>query len=283
MPKRPNSGIGFYGAVGGRVEVAGATMFRNVHKQAAVVPEHEHPQAYFALLLQGNYREPGRGDEIYFTPFTVGYQPEGTRHRGKVEDCGCDFFTVEIDPEMLREFHLAQGLTDPVFECDGGRLLWLMLQLFTEYCEQEHCYPLTCESLLFELFGCTARSRLLSPADESSRWRMMREKIHDDFRESLRVKDLAEVAGVHPVHAARIFRRYSGRTPGEYLQSLRVQAACRMIAEDSTSLCDVAAESGFSDQSHMNRVFKRLTGTTPGHFHQRLVSNSSLIATGRTV
>jgi len=275
MAKRPTSGIGFYGAVGGRLEVAGATMFRNVHKQASVVPEHEHPQAYFALLLQGNYREPGRGDEIYFTPFTAAYQPEGTRHRGKVESCGCDFFTIELDPEMLREIDLAKRLTDPVFECDGCRLLWLMLQLFSEYCEQEHCCPLTCESLLLELFGCTAKSRWLSPADESSRWRMLREKIHDDFRESLRVKDLAEVAGVHPVHAARIFRKYSGRTPGEYLQNLRVQAACRMIAEDSASLCTVAAQAGFADQSHMNRIFKRLTGITPGHFHQQFVSLSA--------
>src|SRR3954467_4786663 len=136
MPAKPQSGVGFYGAVGGRVDAAGATMFRNVHQQAMAVPEHEHPVAYFALLLQGNYREPGRGDEIYFTPFTVAYQPEGTRHRGKVESCGCDFFTIELDPEMLGEIDLAKQLTNPVFECDGGRLLWLMLQLFSEYCEQ---------------------------------------------------------------------------------------------------------------------------------------------------
>src|SRR3954464_5989424 len=278
MTRRPTSGIGFYGAVGGRLEVAGATMFRNVHKQASVVPEHEHPQAYFALLLQGNYREPGRGEEVYFTPFTAAYQPEGTRHRGKVESCGCDFFTIELDSEMLRDIGLAQRLTDPVFESDGGPLLWLMLQLFSEYSKQEHCCSLTSESLLLELFGCTARSRRPSPADESSRWRMLREKIHDDFRESLRVKDLAEVARVHPVHAARIFRKYSGRTPGEYLQNLRVQAACRMIAEDSVSLCTVAAQSGFADQSHMNRIFKRMVGATPGAFQRQLEKSNSAAA-----
>jgi AraC family transcriptional regulator len=279
MPNRPTSGIGFYGAVGGRLEVAGATMFRNVHKQASVVPEHEHPQAYFAMLLQGNYREPGRGDEIYFTPFTAAYQPEGTRHRGKVENCGCDFFTIELDPEMLREIDLAKQLTNPLFECDGGRLLGLMLRLFSEYCEQEHCCPLTCESLLLELFGYTAKVRRLSPTDESTRWRLLRGKIHDDFRESLRVKDLAGVAGVHPVHAARIFRKYSGRTPGEYLQNLRVQAACRMIAEDSASLCDVAAQTGFADQSHMNRIFKRVVGATPGAFQRQLERSHSAAAT----
>src|SRR3954468_20017629 len=134
MAKKVQSGIGFYGAVGGRLEAAGATMFRNVHQQAMAVPEHEHPIAYFALLLQGNYREPGRGDEIYFTPFTAAFQPEGTRHRGKVEACGCDFFTVEVSPQVLHENEIAKHLADPVFDCNGGKMLWLMLQLYAEYC-----------------------------------------------------------------------------------------------------------------------------------------------------
>src|SRR3954447_10724017 len=147
MAKKVQSGIGFYGAVGGRVDAAGATMFRNVHQQAMAVPEHEHPVAYFALLLQGNYREPGRGDEIYFTPFTTAYQPEGTRHRGKVEACGCDFFTVEVSSQVLHENEIASHLADPVFERDAGKLLWLMLQLFSEYSSQQQCCPLTVESL----------------------------------------------------------------------------------------------------------------------------------------
>jgi AraC family transcriptional regulator len=269
MAKKVQSGIGFYGAVGGRLEAAGATMFRNVHQQAMAVPEHEHPTAYFALLLQGNYREPGRGDEIYFTPFTVAYQPEGTRHRGKVEACGCDFFTVEVSPQVLHENEIAKHLAAPVFERDGGKLLWLTLRLYSEYSRQE-CCTLTVESLLLELFAGAARSSSLPSCDEPSRWRIMREKLHDDFREPLRVKHLAGAAGVHPVHAARIFRRFSGRTPGEYLQQLRVQAACRMIAENKDSLSDVAFQSGFSDQSHMNRTFKRFVGATPGAFLHQL-------------
>jgi len=275
MATKPHSGIGFYGAVGGRVEMAGATMFRNVHQRAMMVPEHEHPVAYFALLLQGSYREPGRGDEVYFTPFTTAYQPEGTRHRGKVESCGCDFFTVEIGADVVRENEAAKALSQPVFDCDGGKLLWLMLQLYSEYCLQQECCPLTVESLLLESLAAASRGK--SPShDEPLRWRIMREKMHDDFRESLRVKDLAEAAGVHPVHAARIFRRYSGRTPGEYLQHLRVQAACRMIATNSDSLSAVAAQVGFSDQSHMNRIFKRVVGTTPGAFQHQLERNHAL-------
>jgi len=162
-------------------------------------------------------------------------------------------------------------LSQPVVDCDGGKLLWLMLQLYSEYCrQQDHC-PLTVEALLLESLGAASTSWRPPSNDEPQRWRIMREKLHDDFREPLRVKDLARAAGVHPVHAARIFRRYSGRTPGEYLQHLRVQAACRMIAQDAENLSSVAVEAGFSDQSHMNRIFKRVVGTTPGAFQHQFV------------
>ena len=134
---------------------------------------------------------------------------------------------------------------------------------------------MTVESLMLESLAAASRSKSFSH-EEPVRWRIMRDKLHDDFREPLRVRDLAEAAGVHPVHAARIFRRYSGRTPGEYLQQLRVQAACRMIAEDSDTLCAVAAQAGFADQSHMNRTFKRVVGSTPGAFQQQLHNSHAL-------
>jgi AraC family transcriptional regulator len=192
-----------------------------------------------------------------------------------VEACGCDFFTVEVNPEVLRENDAARALSRPVVDCDAGNLLWLMLRLYSEYCHRQECCPLTVESLLLESLETASRGKS-SSADEPIRWRIMRDKMHGDFRESLRVKDLAEAANVHPVHAARIFRRYSGRTPGEYLQHLRVQAACRMIAEDSASLCAVAAQAGFSDQSHMNRIFKRVVGTTPGAFQRQFENGHAL-------
>ncbi|MDJ0742612.1 MAG: helix-turn-helix domain-containing protein [Xenococcaceae cyanobacterium MO_167.B27] len=32
------------------------------------------------------------------------------------------------------------------------------------------------------------------------------------------------------------------------------------------SIADVAAETGFSDQSHLHRYFKRIVGVTPGQY-----------------
>jgi AraC-like DNA-binding protein len=80
--------------------------------------------------------------------------------------------------------------------------------------------------------------------------------LHSQFRESLRVFDRAAEAGAHPVHLAREFRAQEKQTPGDYVQRLRVRAACDLLGDRDTSLAGVAADCGFSDQSHFTRTFK---------------------------
>ena len=72
---------------------------------------------------------------------------------------------------------------------------------------------------------------------------------------------------MHPVHLARIFRRLLNQTPGEYVQRLRVRYACEQLSQADCDIAEVAAASGFSDQSHLTRVFKRFTHSTPAEFH----------------
>jgi AraC-like DNA-binding protein len=46
--------------------------------------------------------------------------------------------------------------------------------------------------------------------------------------------------------------------------------ARRHLADPGRSLAQVAAATGFADQSHFNRTFKRFTGMTPGHYRTLL-------------
>lgn len=90
------------------------------------------------------------------------------------------------------------------------------------------------------------------------------EVLNDRFREPVRISELAAVAAVHPVHFARVFRAHYGVTPGVYMRRLRLQWAARQLAVTKTSLSQIAAEAGFSDQSHFGRVFKQHFGIPPG-------------------
>ena len=99
---------------------------------------------------------------------------------------------------------------------------------------------------------------------EPPRWlRNVREEI-EDVGSSLRVRDLASRAGVHPVYLARQFRRFFGCSVVSYLQRARVTRAADLIAGSWTPLSTVAFQTGFADQAHLTRSFKAGTGFTPG-------------------
>jgi len=82
---------------------------------------------------------------------------------------------------------------------------------------------------------------------------------------AVRVRDAAGVAGVHPVHLARVFRAHHQCTVVAWLRRLRTQLAAERLAQ-RTTMVDVAAEAGFADQSHMNRAFHAETGLRPREF-----------------
>jgi len=95
-----------------------------------------------------------------------------------------------------------------------------------------------------------------------------RELLDDQCGEAVRVTELARAAGVHPVHLARVFRRYLGCTPGDYLRR-RLERAAVLLRETACPLSDVALSCGFADQSHLANAFKRHIGVTPGAYRSR--------------
>lgn len=77
--------------------------------------------------------------------------------------------------------------------------------------------------------------------------------------------DLGALVGLHPLYLTRAFRKVVGLPPHAYQTQLRVRLAARLLRNGQRP-AEVAAASGFADQSHMTRTFKRVLGVTPGRF-----------------
>lgn len=60
----------------------------------------------------------------------------------------------------------------------------------------------------------------------------------------------------------RRFKKEAGITPHQYILQSRVRKAKKLLARQEP-IADVAAQSGFCDQSHMNRLFCKNLGITP--------------------
>lgn len=135
------------------------------------------------------------------------------------------------------------------------------------------CSPrsaLRVEALAFELLCELPWKHARAPETCLPSWlRRAREILHDEFPNPFSLSSIAHRVGVHPVHLARSFLRQHGVSMGAYLRRLRVSRATEELIHGDRSLSQIAAQTGFSDQSHMCRIFKAATGTTPGDFRSK--------------
>jgi AraC-like DNA-binding protein len=75
--------------------------------------------------------------------------------------------------------------------------------------------------------------------------------------------ELAATLAVSPHHLSRVFRSLTGHTIARHRMRLRARAALERLAGGEDDLGRLAADVGFSDQSHLCRVIRAETGQTP--------------------
>jgi AraC-like DNA-binding protein len=94
-----------------------------------------------------------------------------------------------------------------------------------------------------------------------------RELLASRLTENVTLDELAKAAGLERFALLRGFARSYGLPPHAWVIQERVRRA-QALLRSGIQPAAVAAEVGFSDQSHLSRHFKRLTGVTPGCYGQ---------------
>jgi AraC family transcriptional regulator len=234
-------------------------------------PLHAHRNPVLVFVLEGAFSE------------RIGRQVHDCGHRSLLsipaEQTHAETFTapethglvLEVGPERADSLGPFESVLTDAVVFDVPPIASIGLELYREYRHRDDATPLAVEGLVLTL--AAAASRKIGTARERHRppWlERVRAAMHDRFRDSLRMPDLAAEASVHPVYLARAFRRHFGCSPAAYLRRLRVEAAQAALLRTEAPLTRVALEAGFADQSHLTHQFRRLVGTSPARYrHER--------------
>jgi AraC family transcriptional regulator len=216
--------------------------------------------------LKGNYWEQFGRKRVNYKPLTAMFHPPGTTHLDEIGPHGGRFFGVEVKPVWMDRLRACLGAVDLDSSLHEGELAWLALRLYREHRQADACSMLTIEGLVLEMLALVGRMREVKEPHGPSWLARVMELLNEEFRSNLKVQEIANEVGVHPFHLSRVFRNVQRQTIGEYVQKLRVDYACKQLAQPDSDLASVALASGFADQSHFTRVFKNVTGMTPGAF-----------------
>jgi AraC-like DNA-binding protein len=94
-------------------------------------------------------------------------------------------------------------------------------------------------------------------------------EIETSYDTELTTKLLSDRVYVTPQYLARLFRRFLGCSPYEYLTTYRINRARELLVESPhLEVQQVARQTGFGDASHFIVMFKKATGVTPLEFRR---------------
>jgi AraC family transcriptional regulator len=181
---------------------------------------------------------------------------------------------VSISPELMRQTASGMGCSDmraislpSQLSLNDPVLRHLMLAVVAEL-ESGVNEPLVVQSLgtavAAHILRRFAGKRSNTPRGLSRRQRArVVEYIEANLGLNLTHSKIAAVAGTSPSRLKSIFKESFGIPVHQYVIRRRVEYAVRLLSGPGARVCDVAAQAGFSDQSHMARFMRRVIGTTP--------------------
>jgi AraC-like DNA-binding protein len=94
--------------------------------------------------------------------------------------------------------------------------------------------------------------------------------ILNDLADELRLSVIAQRLEMSEPAFSKFFKRATGHTFVDLTRKLRVQRACRLLAQSELSVASICFEVGYANLSNFNRHFRHEMQETPSEYRQRL-------------
>ncbi len=100
--------------------------------------------------------------------------------------------------------------------------------------------------------------------------------IISNFSKNISLGLLAEFSGIGKTKLTRLLRVYYQSSFSSLLKKARIDHACKLLTETDKSLLEIAALSGYENQSTFFAGFKEITRVSPKEYH-KIISNNHFI------
>ncbi len=111
----------------------------------------------------------------------------------------------------------------------------------------------------------TAKAKIeLHP--DNRKIKIVKEFINKNYKEEIRLSDLAGMVGMSSVAFSRLFKNKTGRSLSDYIIDIRLGYASRMLIDSQIPVADICFHSGFNNLSNFNRIFKKKKNCSPKEF-----------------
>ena len=99
--------------------------------------------------------------------------------------------------------------------------------------------------------------------------RNMTSFIHEHFGSKIGLEDIAEAGQVSKSTCIRLFHKYTGKSPIDFLNSYRLQMSAEKLVATSEQITEIAYACGFGQPSYFNRLFLKEYNMTPNQYRKQ--------------
>lgn len=243
-------GNGYYVINGKRYDISPGDIFVINNKEPHMAV-HDDDFLIEVLIFDVNLLWSNKGISNFLTPFFS--RKEGSSHK--------------ISVSNPRQLEMSQ-----FFE-----------KIALEYKNKEIGWKMSVEALLMYLltliYRCYDEKQELEETNDNfqkmySRISTVLEYVSDNFKEEIKLDDLAKKVSLSNHYLCKCFKKVTGRTIFEYIEQMRIQNSCYLLRATDLSIMEIALESGFNSVNFFNRTFKKIMGVTPKEYRQTILSNN---------
>ena len=156
---------------------------------------------------------------------------------------------------------------------EAGRIL---NELHQELVNQQIGYYTRVNQLIDELFILIARKLTLqnnTHRDFPQTFMNLVQSLRQNLSHNWTVEEMAAMVGLGTTTFTEKVKSYSGFSPLNYLITIRISEAIKLLKQNDLSVTDIALDTGFYSSQHFATTFKKLTGYTPSDFRKKNISN----------
>ncbi len=175
--------------------------------------------------------------------------------------------------------YLGKTSANRIFHDRDGRVLRLLEGMQEEYLRKDTGYEEIFRGRLLEILILTMRQVVREQGEKDMAQQLRKNAKSDMVLEALQFLEAHyEERAVLQLfcrkyhyslpYVSRRFRQETGMTALAYLQKIRVEKCCELLAGSNQPIQAIAREAGYDDTKFFNQVFKRLVGLTPGEYRK---------------
>ncbi len=209
------------------------------------------------------------GDYILFPPYVMhrSYSVDDTFFRRTVV-----YFTKAMIPDS-GIFSLLSKRAWLYRQDQGEEILKLLHEAMKE---QERADPYSSKYIYFLLNQILIKltRNAVEPEESEGENRITNviRYLHENYAEKITLEELSARFFVSQYFLCHEFKRYTNCTIIQYVNSLRISHAQRLLEETDQSITEISMQTGFLNVTHFNRVFRSVTGRSPSQSRKTLRS-----------